>query len=102
MRPSRPMTLRVGRSSSRHQVTSVVSPNVHTMAMPVPLSGWASGWATTGTSTSKIGVRTVEPISGAKRSSSGWATRATQLTTSSGRVVSIITSPSVPWNANRW
>ncbi len=58
------MTLRVGRSSSRHHVTSVVSPNVQTMAMPVPLSGWASGWATTGTSTSKSGVRTVVPNSG--------------------------------------
>ena len=59
------MTLRVGRSSSRHQVTSVMSPNVQTMAMPVPLSGSASGWATTGTSTSKIGVRTVVPTSAA-------------------------------------
>ena len=58
------MTLRVGRSSSRHHVTSVVSPKVHTMAMPVPLSGWARGWATTGTSTSNRGVRTVVPNSG--------------------------------------
>ena len=35
-------------SSSRHQTTSVTSPKVHTMAAPVPLSGWANGWATTG------------------------------------------------------
>ena len=63
MRPSRPMTLRVGRFSSRHQVTSVTSPNVQIIAMPVPLSGWASGWATTGTSTSNSGVRTVVPNS---------------------------------------
>ncbi len=96
------MTLRVGSSSSRHQVTSVVSPNVHTMAMPVPLSGWASGWATTGTSTPNRGVRTVEPINDRKRSSSGWATIATQLTISSGRVVSMRTSPSAPWKAIRW
>ncbi len=30
---------RMLRSSSRHQVTSVASPNVQIMAMPVPLSG---------------------------------------------------------------
>jgi len=44
-RPFRPMIARVGRSSSRHQVTSVRSPKVHTIAMPDPLSGSASGCA---------------------------------------------------------
>ena len=63
-RPSRPMSARVGRSSSRHHVTSVVSPKVQIIAMPEPLSGSASGCASTGTSTSKTGVRTVEPNSG--------------------------------------
>ena len=58
------MTVRVGRSSSRHQVTSVVSPNVQIIAMPEPLSGWASVCATTGTSTPNSGVRTVVPNSG--------------------------------------
>ena len=96
------MTLRVGRSSSRHHVTSVVSPNVQTMAMPVPLSGCASGCVTTGTSTPNTGVRTVEPTRPAKRASSGWATIATQLTSSSGRVVSMSTSPSGPWKEMRW
>ena len=33
------MIARIGRFSSRHHVTSVVSPNVQIMAMPVPLSG---------------------------------------------------------------
>ena len=33
------------------------------MAAPVPLSGWARGWASTGTSTPKTGVRTVVPTS---------------------------------------
>ena len=58
------MIARVGRSSSRHQVTSVTSPNVQIMAMPVPLSGCASSWATTGTSTPYSGVTTVVPNSG--------------------------------------
>ena len=60
-RPSHPITGRVGSASSRHHVTSVTSPNVQIMAMPDPLSGSASGWASTGTSTSKRGERTVEP-----------------------------------------
>ena len=47
---------RVGRPSSRHHVTSVTSPNVHTIAMPVPFSGSASSCATTGTGASKSGV----------------------------------------------
>ena len=63
-RPSQPTMGRAGRSSSRHHVTSVVSPKVHTMAMPVPFSGSARGWAWTGTSTPNRGVRTVVPISG--------------------------------------
>ena len=63
-RPSRPITVRTGRLSSRHQVTSAVSPKVQIMAMPVPLSGSASWCASTGTSTSNTGVRTVEPNRG--------------------------------------
>ena len=48
-RPSWPITGRVSSRRSRHQVTSVVSPNVQTMAMPVPLAGSASRCARTGT-----------------------------------------------------
>ena len=64
IRPSGPMMGRTGSSSSRHQVTSTVSPNVQTMAMPVPLAGSARAWASTGTSVSNSGTRTVEPKSG--------------------------------------
>ena len=59
MRPSVPTMLRVGSCSSRHQVTSVMSPKVQIMAMPEPLSGSASSWAWTSTSTPNSGVRTV-------------------------------------------
>ncbi len=59
MRPSRPMTLRVGSWSSRHHTTSVVSPNVQIIAMPEPFSGSASGCASTGTVTPNSGVVTV-------------------------------------------
>ena len=38
IRPSRPMIGRVGNCSSRHQMTSVKSPKVQIIAMPVPLS----------------------------------------------------------------
>ena len=58
------MTDRVGSCSSRHQVTSVMSPKVQIMAMPDPFSGSASSWARTSTSTPNNGVRTVEPNSG--------------------------------------
>jgi hypothetical protein len=75
-------------------VTSVVSPNVQIMAIPEPLSGCASSWATTGSSTSNSGEVTVVPNSGWYRSSSGWATRATHAGRSSGRVVSMKTFPS--------
>ncbi|CAB4534568.1 unannotated protein [freshwater metagenome] len=61
MRPSKPRMARFGRSSSRHQITSVTSPKVQIMAIPEPLSIWAKRWATTGTSTSNSGVRTVLP-----------------------------------------
>ena len=37
------MRARVSSCSSRHQVTSVVSPKVQIMAIPAPLSGCASG-----------------------------------------------------------
>ena len=57
-RPSRPISARVGSDSSRHQVTSVVSPNVQIIAMPDPFSGSASSCASTGTSTWNNGVST--------------------------------------------
>ena len=61
MWPVRVRMLRVGRPSSRHHTTSVTSPKVQIIAMPVPLSGSARGWARTGTSTPKSGVCTVAP-----------------------------------------
>ena len=51
MRPFLDTIALVGNCSSRHQMTSVRSPKVQIMAMPVPLSGCARGWATIGTST---------------------------------------------------
>src|SRR2546421_4070226 len=86
------MTVRVGRFRSRHHVTSVRSPNVHTIAIPVPLSGAASGWAYTGMSTWNSGEWTVRPTRSAYRGSDGWHTSATQAGSSSGRVVSTSTS----------
>ena len=62
--PSRRSTDRTGRLSSRHQMMSVVSPNVQIIAMPVPLSGSASRCARTGTPTPNSGVVTVVPNSG--------------------------------------
>ena len=47
---------RTGSDSSRHQVTSVTSPNVQIIAMPLPFSGSASACALTGTSTPNSGV----------------------------------------------
>ena len=64
IRPARLTMARTSRSSSRHQVTSVVSPKVQIMAHPVPFSGSANSWATTGTSTPNTGVVTVEPNRG--------------------------------------
>ena len=61
--PSRRSTTRVGRPNARHHVTSVASPNVQIIAMPVPFSGSASSWATTGTGTRNSGVCTVVPTS---------------------------------------
>ena len=55
------MTARTGRLSSRHQVTSVMSPNVQIIAMPLPFSGSASGCAFTGTRTPKSGVSDLLP-----------------------------------------
>ena len=64
------------------------------------LVGSASSWARIGTSTPNSGVVAVRPNSGWYRSSSGWATTATQAGSSSGRVVSIHrSSPSGPRNA---
>ena len=61
------------------------------IAMPAPLSGWASGCAITGTSTPNRGEVTVVPNRPWYRSSSGWATSATHAGSSSGRVVSMYT-----------
>ena len=58
------MIARTGSASSRHQVTSVRSPNVQIIAMPVPFSGSASAWARTGTGTPNSGVSTSCPNNG--------------------------------------
>ena len=58
------MTARTGNPSSRHQVTSVRSPNVQIIAMPLPFSGSASACALTGTGTLNSGVTTSVPNSG--------------------------------------
>ena len=58
------ITARTGRLSSRHQVTSVMSPKVQIIAMPLPFSGSASACAFTGTRTPKSGVTTSVPNSG--------------------------------------
>ena len=58
------MTARTGRPSSRHQITSVTSPNVQIIATPVPFSGSASAWGLTGTRTPNSGVITSVPNSG--------------------------------------
>ena len=70
-RPSLPITGLVASCRSRHQVTSVMSPNVHTITSPVPFAGSASRCARTGTSVPNRGVRTVVPNRGWYRSSSG-------------------------------
>ena len=102
-RPSRPITTRVSSCRSRHQVTSVRSPKVHTIAMPVPLAGSANGWAYTGTLAPKTGRTGDRPINAAYRSSSGWQTSATHAGSSSGRVVSTSTAmPSAPVKRSRW
>ena len=59
-----PVSERTGRFSSRHQVTSVMSPKVQIIAMPLPFAGSAREWAWTGTRTPKSGVITSEPNSG--------------------------------------
>ncbi len=99
--PSRPITTRVGSRSSRHHVTSVMSPNVQIIATPVPFSGSASSCATIGTSAPNSGVTTVVPTSDRYRSSVGFTTRATHAGISSGREVSISTEPSPSARANR-
>ena len=58
------ITARTGSDSSRHQVTSVMSPNVQIIAMPLPFAGSASAWARTGTETPNSGVLTWLPKSG--------------------------------------
>ena len=94
-RPSGWITDRIGSPSSRRHITSVTSPNVQTMAIPVPFSGSASSCASTGTRAPNSGVATSPPSnSGRYRSSLGWATSATHAGISSGRVVSISTAPS--------
>ena len=58
------MIERTGNPSSRHQMTSVTSPNVQIIATPVPFSGSASACARIGTRTPKSGVTTSVPNSG--------------------------------------
>ena len=58
------MTARTGNASSRHQITSVTSPKVQIIAMPLPLAGSASGCGLTGTRTPNSGVMTSFPNSG--------------------------------------
>src|SRR4029453_13259479 len=50
------MIARTGRLSSRHHVTSVMSPNVQIIAMPLPFSGSASVCALPGTRTPNNGA----------------------------------------------
>lgn len=54
-RPSHLTIVRVSSASSRHHVTSLRSPNVHTMAIPEPFSGSANLCDTTGTLTLNSG-----------------------------------------------
>ena len=62
IRPARVTMERVGRCSSRHQITSVTSPKVQIMAIPDPFSGSARRMGErSGTSTPKSGVCTVVP-----------------------------------------
>ncbi len=62
--PSAWIIARTGKLSSRHQMTSVTSPNVQIIAMPLPFDGSASVCALTGTRTPNSGVRTSVPNSG--------------------------------------
>jgi hypothetical protein len=96
------MIVRVARFNSRHQTTSVWSPNVQTIAMPEPLSACASGCASTGTRTPNSGVVASLPNSGLNRSSSGWATSATHAASSSGLVVSMKTGSPATSKRSRW
>ena len=76
---------------------------MHTIAIPDPLSGSASGCASTGTGTPNTGVSTEDPNRDWYRASSGCATSATQAGSSSGRVVSIHTGdPSAARKEIRW
>jgi hypothetical protein len=58
------ITARTGSESSRHHVTSVMSPKVQIIAMPLPFSGSASACAFTGTRAPNSGVTTSVPNSG--------------------------------------
>ena len=69
--------------------------------MPDPFSGSASGCARTVIRAPNSGVRTSVPNSARYRSSSGCATSATHAGISSGRVVSITTSPPPSTFGNR-
>ena len=55
-RPLRCTSWRSASRCSRHHSTSVASPNVHTIRMPVPFSGSASSLGKIGTGTRKSGV----------------------------------------------
>ena len=103
-RPSRPITVRTGRSSSRHQVTSVRSPKVQHIAMPAPLSGSAGGWASDRDlhAEHRGGDGGAEQRRRTARRRGARSARP-RLGISSGRVVSTWTGvPSGRWNATRW
>lgn len=93
---------------SRHQMMSVTSPKVHTIAAPVPLSGCARWWPWISISASKKGVRTLVPMR-CLWGPSGCVTIAMQAGSSSGRVVSTAMEPepsakgnSIVWYAACW
>ena len=62
--PSPCTIARTGSCSSRHHVTSVTSPNVQIIAIPLPFAGSANAWDRTGTETPNSGVITCCPKSG--------------------------------------
>lgn len=97
-RPSRPIVVMFGSDSlsvvrsSRHQMMSVTSPKVQTMAAPVPLSGWARWCPWISISAPKKGVFTLVPMR-CLCGPSGCVTIAMHAGSSSGRVVSIAIDP---------
>ena len=92
-RPSRPTTCRSASPSSRHHCTSVASPKVQTIRIPVPFSRSTRALGKMGTGTRNSGVTARFPNRSPYRSSSGWAATPTHAGSSSGRVVAITSDP---------